>query len=197
MDRHLSTVCPKLNPDAPVVKPKNVCQERRCKTKMIVPIACTDCRREFCAKHRYGKDHNCAGKPSSNAQGLMGSQNCKIVNTTRDYVSSSGIAALRRAQQIAANAKKSGHGSGTRSSGPTTAPLGSSANPLVLDSDSDSDVQIIEPSGGKSSNSKSFSDKSRSKQTLTGLGLGSKTDKRALAEQESARKALEARAKKG
>lgn len=77
------------------------------------------------------------------------------------------------------------------------APASSSSNQIVIDSDSDSDVQIVESSNGAKFGKLAFSDKSRGKQALTGLGLGSKTDKRALAEQESAKRALEARAKKG
>ncbi|GAA6041819.1 hypothetical protein JCM8097_007178 [Rhodosporidiobolus ruineniae] len=126
----------------------------------------------------------------------------------------SGLAALRRAQQTAssklsyaaarpttkpsaASSSKSSpaasSASSTTKAGPAppssaSAPLGSSANPLVLSSDDDLDVQTDKPrkpslTGGK--------------KVLAASGAMGKVNKRALMEQESARKALEARAKKG
>ncbi|GAA5872343.1 hypothetical protein JCM1840_004133 [Sporobolomyces johnsonii] len=109
----------------------------------------------------------------------------------------SGLAALRRAQ----NARAS-----TPSSKLTaTAKLGTSANPLVLDDSSDSsdDLEILPPHKPKttttSSTPSSSSRGSSTPATLANVGLGSlrTSDRRARAEQESARKALEARAKKG
>lgn len=205
MDRHLSLACPKLNPDVAPPKPKNVCHERRCKTKMIVPIKCDACREEFCAKHRWGADHGCQGRPAAAvAQKAVNGGGKPVFGSATGKAS--GLAALRRAQKAVAsasmaNVKKTGvastSGSGS-GSGSSKAPLGSSANPIVLDDDDeDSDIETVEPGTKSAGVKKSISEKSKSKQTLAGMGLGSKTDKRALAEQESARRALEARAKKG
>ncbi|KPV73356.1 uncharacterized protein RHOBADRAFT_55111 [Rhodotorula graminis WP1] len=126
-----------------------------------------------------------------------------------------GLAALRRAQQ-ALSAKPA-------------PPIGSSANPLVLDSSSssgdESDVQVVHerPAGagqageaGKGRRAASGAaasaaagggragggggaggSGSAAKKALASTGLRGAPSKRALQEQESARKALEVRAKKG
>ncbi|GAA5847341.1 hypothetical protein JCM9279_000245 [Rhodotorula babjevae] len=135
--------------------------------------------------------------------------------------SRAGLAALRRAQ----------HAASAKPAPDRSAPVGSSANPLVLDSSSgdDSDVQVVGPaaagsgaagrrapgvgagraaSGGAGAGGageagagagagSSASSTSAAKKALASTGLRGAPSKRALQEQESARKALEVRAKKG
>lgn len=210
MDTHLSTTCPILNPSLaskPAPKPPNECAARGCKTKMIFPIACDKCGLKHCPKHRFASDHACRGLQAGSANGKTGEKGStgvkkvfgglmnKATPSTRQPASSNlaGLAALRRAQQAKSTTRAPPSASAPSEPVKASAPLGSAANPLVLDSDGyDSDVQIISskpakgglPTGG-------------GKKALASVGIASKTDKRALAEQESRRKALEARAKKG
>ncbi|BGP27711.1 zinc finger, AN1-type protein [Rhodotorula toruloides] len=210
MDAHLSASCPILNPalaSKPAAKPANECSARGCKTKMIVPIACDKCGMKHCPKHRFAADHACRGlqargaggktaeKGGAGVQKVFGGLLSKATPSTGQPASSglAGLAALRRAQQA-----KSTPRAPPSTTKPVTAsaPLGSTANPLVLDSSDgdDSDIQIL--------SSKPAKDAVRSaggggKKALASVGIASKTDKRALAEQKSRRKALEARAKKG
>lgn len=193
MDRHLSTFCPVLNPDAkpPKATPGGmpVCHQARCQTKMVVPIRCTDgCGFEFCAAHRWGRDHACPGKQagssSSSAAGAKagaGSFKAKMMSGTT-VGEKAGLAALRRAQAAMSNV---GGAKVTSGAAKGMAELGTPGNPIVIDDDDDDEVQIVSPKK-----------KGTSKIGIAGIPVG-KMDRRALAERASARKALEARAKKG
>ncbi|GJN94394.1 hypothetical protein Rhopal_007474-T1 [Rhodotorula paludigena] len=216
MDAHLSSSCPTLHPHLSsstasfARKSPNECHAPKCHTKMVVPIQCDACREKFCPRHRFASDHACngrqaAGAPSPAAKGarsggtsamkkVFGGSGSNGKSGTASGASIAaaaatrtpglaGLAALRRAQQ----AKKA-------ESAPA-APLGSSANPLVLDSSSgeDSDVQVVRSKAAPAKKEPA----SGGKKVLAQAGLAGKTNKRAVAEQESARKALEMRAKKG
>ncbi|KAJ8291742.1 AN1-type zinc finger protein 2A [Rhodotorula toruloides] len=210
MDAHLSTACPILNPSLaskPAAKPANECSARGCKTKMIVPIACDKCGLKHCPKHRFSSDHGCRALQAGVANGKTGDKGgagvkkafgglmSKAAASTRQPASANlaGLAALRRAQQAKSTPRAP---PSAAKSVATSAPLGSAANPLVLDSSDgdDSDVQILSSKPVKGPGSAAGGG---SKKALASVGIASKTDKRALAEQESRRKALEARAKKG
>ena len=185
MDAHLSTACPILHPSlakkkAP--KPANVCASKGCKTKMIVPIRCTACGRNHCPQHRFEKDHACAGKPAPAVTGAGGRGKGATPQAGTGKTSLSGLAALRRAQtKVAAKITPS-----------------TPANTVIIISDSepssDSDIEIISPrpAAGKTANTDN-----KGVKALASVGVGRKVDKRALAEQESQRRGLEARAKKG
>lgn len=184
MDQHLSTTCPTLHPHLKPPKPANVCAEKKCKTKMIVPITCDACRQNFCAKHRFGGDHGCPGKPALVGGGKGGLPGGKV------KLGLSGLAALRRAQEAI---KPSTNLSNARS----PIPLGRKGNPIVISdsepsSGSDSDLEIIEPKGASKGASTA-----KGVKAMASVGVGRKVDKRAMAEQESQRRGLEARAKKG
>ncbi|ORY88377.1 hypothetical protein BCR35DRAFT_276729 [Leucosporidium creatinivorum] len=182
MDQHLCLSCPTLHPNLPT-KPKhaNLCAERKCKTKMIVPITCNGCGGRFCAKHRFEGDHACAGKVAASAGGKGGASG-------KSKMGLSGLAALRRAQEAI---KLSTNASNSHS----PIPLGRKGNPILIsDSEpsSDSDIEILTPppAGDKAKTGKGV-------KAMASVGVGRKVDKRALAEQESQRRGLEARAKKG
>ncbi|KAM0753358.1 hypothetical protein T439DRAFT_286529, partial [Meredithblackwellia eburnea MCA 4105] len=163
MDRHLSTECPVLNSDgtaksSPAGAKKQqppgsmpVCNHRRCQTKMIAPIRCSDCGGEFCPSHRYSKDHACEGGNPSN----------KAASTSTNTIKSK------------------------LASGPP--PPGSAGNPIIIDDDDDDDGDVQVISSNKSA---------KPKIGIAGIPVG-KVDRRSEAERESAKKALEARAKKG
>lgn len=40
----------------------NRCSSKGCKTKEVIPIVCTECKDNFCLKHRHPTDHSCEGK---------------------------------------------------------------------------------------------------------------------------------------
>ncbi|BGP03548.1 hypothetical protein RTG_03162 [Rhodotorula toruloides ATCC 204091] len=211
MDAHLSSSCPILNPSLaskPAAKPANECSARSCKTKMIVPIACDKCGLKHCPKHRFATDHACRALQAGGAAGKTGEKGGAGVKkafgglmskaaagSTRQPASSNlaGLAALRRAQQAKPTSRAP---PSTAKPVATSAPLGSAANPLVLDSDGDdSDIQILSSKPAKGTGATGTG--GGGKKALASVGIASKTDKRAMAEQESRRKALEARAKKG
>ncbi|GAA5901011.1 hypothetical protein JCM8208_007590 [Rhodotorula glutinis] len=270
MDAHLSTLCPILHPHlapsssssstTPTTrnKPHNECRAPRCRTRMVVPIRCDQCRKSFCPAHRFPSDHACAGgevaarggagaggsqgaaasTSSAGASvkralgGLLGSRAASTSTSTSSSSSRStaipprpapppsraGLAALRRAQQ-SLSAKPASARAVDRS-----APVGTAANPLVLDSSSgdegdDSDVQVVRPAGkgvgaagarggrgagpagrgggGGGGPAGSTTTTAAGSKALASTGLRGAPSKRALQEQESARKALEVRAKKG
>lgn len=181
MDTHLSTTCPTLHPHLKPPKAANICAERKCKTKMIVPIQCDACKAKFCAKHRFGGDHACTGKPAPSGGAVGGKSKMGL----------SGLAALRRAQEAI---KPSTNTSNARS----PIPLGRKGNPIVISdsepsSGADSDIEIVEPKKGASKGAST----AKGVKVMASVGVGRKVDKRAVAEQESQRKGLEARAKKG
>lgn len=135
---------------------------------MIVPIQCPDCREKFCSAHRFGADHACLGPIGGNQKSVAVPKGGKLTG-------SAGLAALRRAQvgmttQRAATTK------------PTAAIKNVKKEPMppVKDTTNASNSSGISKALGKI------------KEVVP-----TKLDKRALAERESARKALEARAKKG
>ena len=179
MDYHILTFCPVLNPDAkkPSAGGTPVCHQMRCHTKMVVPIRCSDgCGFDFCAAHRAPKDHACSGKQSGPSTGAEKSTTfrSKLQNGTAAG-EKAGLAALRRAQ-VAMSSSGVGKGKGK---------LSTAAKPIIID-ESDDEVRIVSPK------------KASAKIGIAGLGLAvGKVDRRVLAERASARKALEARAKKG
>ncbi|KAI5479980.1 zinc finger, AN1-type protein [Pseudohyphozyma bogoriensis] len=195
MDSHLSTSCPILNPLAKKPKPGSngtmpICDAKRCSTKLIAPIQCPDCQGRFCASHRWNKDHACPGKAVVAGGKSVGGGSGLAAGTKRSVASGhAGLAALRRAQ--VSISKKA-------ASSTNPAPIGSKANPIVIDSDSDSDVQIVEPSASKTGSKASSTTGGKSKLgAALSLPPVTKVDRRAQAERNSAKKALEARAKKG
>ncbi|CEQ42075.1 SPOSA6832_03840, partial [Sporobolomyces salmonicolor] len=208
MDSHLSTTCPVLHPHLPKPKPANVCNAPKCKVKMVVPIQCDECGGKFCPQHRWRGDHKCEGRLQVKANG-GGVSVARAANRAaapaRDRPAAttglSGLAALRRAQDARASTTSKAPAHFSASSKPAPAKLGTSANPLVLLDSSDSDdIEILPPRPGPATPAASSSNSSggtSKKMALASIGLGSRTDKRARAEQESARKALETRAKKG
>ncbi|POY75377.1 hypothetical protein BMF94_1534 [Rhodotorula taiwanensis] len=192
----------------------NECSARGCKTKMIVPIECDSCHRKFCPSHRWKTDHACesTGSGSSNgATGGSGGSGKKAFgglfarsNGPAKQPGLAGLAALRRAQH---------ERSGPKKSGTSAAAAKSTSNPLVANgrtapglvpttaNDGDSDIEIVsyKPAPGAKAGGTDQPGKSAQagKKALASVGVASKTDKRARAEQESKRKALEVRAKKG
>ncbi|BGP51779.1 hypothetical protein JCM10450v2_007735 [Rhodotorula kratochvilovae] len=226
MDAHLSFACPVLHPhlasSSARAKSVNECAAPRCRDKMVVPIQCNACRGKFCPKHRFASDHACkgrAGAAQTNGKsagaaapqkggmkkafgGLLSSSSKTSSSSPSSAASSSrtpvaaapaprtnplpslaGLAALRRAQQ----ARKPS----------STAPVGTSANPLVLDSSSsdDSDVQVLPVRKPAASAGPGLG--GGEKKVLAATGVRGAGSKRAAQEAESARKALEMRAKKG
>ena len=171
MDAHLETSCAILHPGRkarPVPGAMPVCDERKCKTKMVLPIRCESCRGNFCAPHRWGKDHGCVG----DVRLLESFGKGKAVERKGKSLGMAGLAALRRAQ------KKVGTGKGTKE------------DPIVLGDSSDDEVQIVEKAPGKEK-------EGAEKKMMSALAIPGKADKRAMAERASAKKSLEARAKKG
>lgn len=206
MDAHLSTSCPVLLPDkAPSTKKSsNQCSAQGCKTKMIVPIECDGCRRKFCPSHRWKSDHACSTlTPSSSTSSSSSSGTSRSTNRDKKGFGgmfaraspngagsrppgAAGLAAIRRAQQarIDNNIKSSPRDGSVL---PTKAPTSVSAA-----ADPESDVEIVSYKAAGQTKSAAAG-----KKALASIGVASKTDKRARAEQESQRKALEVRAKKG
>merc|ERR1711976_113820 len=43
-------------------KNPNRCKFKGCKKKELIPITCRDCQQNFCLQHKFGPDHNCAGR---------------------------------------------------------------------------------------------------------------------------------------
>ncbi|XP_036328502.1 AN1-type zinc finger protein 2B-like [Rhagoletis pomonella] len=39
----------------------NRCSYKNCKKKELIPVNCTECRRNFCLRHRHTTDHGCRG----------------------------------------------------------------------------------------------------------------------------------------
>lgn len=38
----------------------NTCSHKRCKTRELVPVVCTNCNKNYCLKHRLPSIHKCA-----------------------------------------------------------------------------------------------------------------------------------------
>jgi len=204
MDVHLSVTCPVLNPDAKTAfanpNAAKICAAGRCKTKLVaVNFTCDRCGGKFCAPHRYATDHACAGAKAGASGGG------EVAAGGAGLKSLSGLAALRRAQASmkmtakapvsraktlapATGERTTTSGAGSKNATATLPPIGTKGNPLVI-GDSDDDVQVVAPKTSKTAG--------KSLSTATNGVLGSKTDRRAAAERASARKALEARVKKG
>lgn len=185
MDSHLTSACPVLNsstglahdgvrPAAKPPKPANVCHYSRCSTKMIVKMRCPECAYDFCTPHRFPKDHACKAGSSNHSSG-------RSTPTQVDPQRRAALAAVKRALR---SSSVSGKTVTPKVAPKATAPppassssqAGSRGNPIVLDD---------APAGNDKSGVR-----------IPKLGLG-KVDRRAKAEEESRRKALETRARKG
>ncbi|KAI9493089.1 hypothetical protein BDB00DRAFT_383885 [Zychaea mexicana] len=53
VNRHIQNNC------ADTKKPSNVCRQKGCKAKLLVPMQCSDCGKAYCVKHRLPVDHEC------------------------------------------------------------------------------------------------------------------------------------------
>lgn len=200
----MSTSCIVLNPDAkraPSPGSMPTCEAARCKTKLVVPFSCETCTGKFCASHRWATDHACSREKV--AQTTASTSAGAKVGKAGGKAGKAGLAALRRAQASMATKKgstasgSSGPAQSKSKAGPTktnatdrSAPIGSAANPLVISDDDSKGPAKPAINASKPSASKKMAN-------ATGGVLGTKVDKRAAAERASARKALEARAKKG
>ncbi|CAH0563658.1 unnamed protein product [Brassicogethes aeneus] len=40
----------------------NRCSFKKCKNKEVIPVICSECKLNFCLKHRHAVDHSCEGK---------------------------------------------------------------------------------------------------------------------------------------
>ncbi|KAL3266603.1 hypothetical protein HHI36_010767 [Cryptolaemus montrouzieri] len=66
----------------------NRCSFKGCKVKEVIPITCSDCKNNFCLKHRFQNDHKCTGKMTvretilSKSVLLNPTQNQKIPQTS-------------------------------------------------------------------------------------------------------------------
>ncbi|RKP05280.1 hypothetical protein THASP1DRAFT_8432, partial [Thamnocephalis sphaerospora] len=56
VDLHIRRGCAK---SAARAAPANVCKERGCQAKLLMPMRCSDCQGSFCVKHRHPGDHQC------------------------------------------------------------------------------------------------------------------------------------------
>lgn len=45
----------------------NRCSMKGCKQKELMKILCTDCRHNYCLRHRHPQDHECGGKQSASS----------------------------------------------------------------------------------------------------------------------------------
>uniref|UniRef100_A0A6B2E530 Putative arsenite inducuble rna associated protein aip-1 n=1 Tax=Phlebotomus kandelakii TaxID=1109342 RepID=A0A6B2E530_9DIPT len=50
----------------------NTCSFTGCRQKELVPILCSDCKRNFCIRHRHFNDHKCRGKVKEPPQASRG-----------------------------------------------------------------------------------------------------------------------------
>ncbi|KAK4047438.1 hypothetical protein OIO90_006183 [Microbotryomycetes sp. JL221] len=232
-----------------------ICANKQCQTKLIVsPIKCLKCGFQYCAKHRFDKDHDCQNQKlwlsstktdesdksrttttKSNSGGLLSkfaatSLTTKSRTDNSASTTKSGLAALRRAQAAVSNGSKRFDSTRSTASDDTRTQrnnvvlsgfardtvLGSSSpsskatkegkvtetrqEPIVSSSHDDSQTRNSTSSQQQSQQQPqqqpSLTTKTTSTMT-TKLGLGSKTDKRRLAEQTSAMKSLQIRANKG
>lgn len=39
----------------------NRCTYKNCKKKELIPVSCTECKQNFCLRHRHTADHDCRG----------------------------------------------------------------------------------------------------------------------------------------
>lgn len=70
----------------------NRCSSKGCKSKELIPFTCSNCKKNFCIKHRLEVDHSCGG----------------YENTGRS-ISNAGAAALSRLSQGASKISESVH----------------------------------------------------------------------------------------
>ncbi|KAI8145062.1 hypothetical protein BJV82DRAFT_604748 [Fennellomyces sp. T-0311] len=53
VNRHIQSNC------ADTKRQSNLCRQRGCKAKLLVPMQCSDCGKAYCVKHRLPVDHEC------------------------------------------------------------------------------------------------------------------------------------------
>ncbi|XP_062143198.1 AN1-type zinc finger protein 2A [Drosophila sulfurigaster albostrigata] len=89
----------------------NRCHAKGCKRKELIPVQCSQCKLNFCLRHRHSSDHDCkpptqsnvstAASSSSTSQGVF-----KIFSDTRAMAAQAAEKRLQsRNQQSANNAK--------------------------------------------------------------------------------------------
>ncbi|XP_039495341.2 AN1-type zinc finger protein 2A [Drosophila santomea] len=75
----------------------NRCNAKGCKRKELIPVTCSQCRLNFCLRHRHTSDHDCKPMPApSTSSGSGGWQS--IFKTSSDSRSMAAQAAERRRQ---------------------------------------------------------------------------------------------------
>ncbi|XP_065577971.1 AN1-type zinc finger protein 2A-like [Artemia franciscana] len=43
----------------------NLCSYKKCKQKEMIPVVCSECKRNYCLKHRHTTDHECQGRQAA------------------------------------------------------------------------------------------------------------------------------------
>ena len=201
MDRHLTTECPILLPSGlakPKAKPLNTCAATKCRTKLIVPIQCSTCKLNYCAPHRFQKDHACSGLAAAPSKSTTSSSLPASIRSAPTV--NSGLAAIRRVREKAtkAIAKENAKASSSSSSSTTL------QQPVVIeihdtDSENDSDIEFVSSTTKLPSKTASLAGSATapSKSKVGVPFVATKVDKRIKAERASAMKALEVRMQKG
>ncbi|XP_033173080.1 AN1-type zinc finger protein 2A [Drosophila mauritiana] len=75
----------------------NRCNAKGCKRKELIPVTCSQCRLNFCLRHRHTSDHDCKPMPASSTSSVTGGWQ-SIFKTSSDSRSMAAQAAERRRQ---------------------------------------------------------------------------------------------------
>lgn len=164
---------------------------------MVVPILCKDCKNQFCFKHRFGGDHSCIGPVKKLAtgagkgKGMLGTGLRKV--TSIGKVGSTSKLPPPKPKPSPPKASKPSKSLISQSSSTSAAASaaearasyrgkGSKNDPIIIsDDEEEEEVRIL----------------SGPRKALIALKPATKGDRRAMAEQASARRALAMRASKG
>ncbi|CDS10724.1 hypothetical protein LRAMOSA11210 [Lichtheimia ramosa] len=63
VNRHIQNNCNDKKQTA-----SNICHQRGCNAKLLVPMNCSDCGYSFCVKHRLPVDHSCQPPQKNTSQ---------------------------------------------------------------------------------------------------------------------------------
>ncbi|KAH7885211.1 hypothetical protein F5I97DRAFT_1830408 [Phlebopus sp. FC_14] len=92
MERHISHECSVMTGKSGRTTSTPVCARGKCGKVLFSPIVCDSCRKQYCAQHRFPKDHRCTSlaAPTTSSQRIVQTARFNKPNTSQAASKSAG-----------------------------------------------------------------------------------------------------------
>ncbi|KAF8895487.1 hypothetical protein BD779DRAFT_1668753 [Infundibulicybe gibba] len=203
MEEHFHNECTTLTGGTSKPKSSPVCAKGNCKKVLFAPISCDKCRKQFCPAHRFPGDHTCLSPtttsstrmdkvPSSNLPNI----DVKNLNARASAAGVATVDAIRKTlTSIPASPATNSHKAPSKPEAASSTIFSKTSRPSLIPHISSSNSDVNHCHNEPATNTITLGDVPPN--TVTSPIPIITWSSRAKAEQESRRKAMEGRAKKG